>query len=102
MTEPELIRKMEKKRIGSDGTIPSYISKIIERGYVTVETGKDKLRKFIPTKRGIALAEGFQDIDPDLFKPTVRRYIEQQWRKVSSCKLDYEKVKDKALSLFRK
>ena len=78
MTETELVRIMENEGIGTDGTIPSHIDKIIERGYVKVEKDDSGVRSLIPTKRGIALAEGFQELDKKLFEPYVRQYIEKQ------------------------
>jgi DNA topoisomerase III len=88
LSEHELIRLMEKNRIGTDGTIPLHIQKIIFRNYVAVandierieQNGKiaklETVRRFLPTKIGIALAEGFQKIDKELIEPEVRKYVE--------------------------
>ncbi|CAI2362410.1 unnamed protein product [Moneuplotes crassus] len=102
LSEPELIKKMEKHRIGTDGTIPTHIETIIKRRYVTVQEGADKIRRFKPTKKGIALAEGFKDIDPELFEPTVRRYIEYQWKKVAKGRRKFRNARNEALSMFKK
>ncbi|CAI2383861.1 unnamed protein product [Moneuplotes crassus] len=101
LSEPELIKKMEKHRIGTDGTIPSHINIVIKRGYVTIEKGKDGVRRFKPTKKGIALAEGFKELDKDLFEPTVRRYIEYQWKKVAKGRTAFASAREDALAMFK-
>lgn len=75
LSEPELIKLMEQNGIGTQGTIPSHISKIIMRKYV--EPQGDMIRRFFPTRLGVALAEGFQEIDAQLIEPQVRQFIER-------------------------
>ena len=87
LSEYELIEKMEKYRIGTDGTIPKHIKKIIDRKYVSVEEDKKTgVRRFIPTTHGEILAEGYLEIDEDLIKPSVRGFIEKCCSKISEHK----------------
>lgn len=101
LSEAELVQKMEEKGIGTNGTIPLHIKKIIDRGYV--EKIKDgNIIRLKPTARGIALAEGFELIDPQLFTPEVRQYIEKACSKISKYELKYETVIEEVNRIFRK
>ena len=87
LSESELIEKMEKYRIGTDGTIPKHIKKIIDRNYVSEEEDKKNgMRRLIPTVHGEILAEGYFKIDEDLIKPSVRAFIEKCCSKISEHK----------------
>ncbi len=55
ITEVELITLMDKNGIGTDATIATHITTIIDREYVE----KDGQQRFNPTKLGIALVEGY-------------------------------------------
>jgi len=46
---------MDRNGIGTDATIAQHITTIQERSYAT----KDGTQKFLPTKLGIALIEGY-------------------------------------------
>ena len=46
---------MDKNGIGTDATIAQHITTIQDRSYAT----KDANQKFLPTKLGIALVEGY-------------------------------------------
>ena len=95
ITEHELVRKMEENGIGTDGTIPKHIENVIFREYVSLERSKkDSLNVLKPTPLGVALAEGYRKIDPELIEPTVRQYIEQCNYKVAT----YQKFKDDVIS----
>ena len=53
--EVELISLMDRNGIGTDATIAQHIANIQERDYVI----KDNQQRFLPTKLGIALVEGY-------------------------------------------
>ena len=102
LSESELIEKMEKYRIGTDGTIPKHIKKIIDRKYVSIEEDKNSgVRRFIPTPQGEILAEGYLEIDKDLIKPSVRAFIEKCCSKISEHKKDSEVVTGKVIEIFK-
>lgn len=100
LSEPELIDKMQKNGIGTDGTIPKHIEKIVFRNYVKVH--RDHIRYFIPTGLGIGLARGFQKVDPQLIEPIVRSYIESASKKISNCEMKYDTVITHVLDKFRR
>jgi DNA topoisomerase-3 len=54
-TEVELISLMDRNGIGTDATIAQHISTIQDRQYAE----KDPSQRFVPTKLGIALVEGY-------------------------------------------
>lgn len=53
--EVELIALMDRNGIGTDATIAQHITTIQDRSYAIKDTGQ----KFLPTKLGIALVEGY-------------------------------------------
>ena len=101
LSESELIQMMEINRVGTDGTIPKHIEKIVERKYVEVkEIGG--VRRFIPTPMGEILAEGYLEIDEELINPSVRAFIESCCNKISDHKKDNEAVINKAIEIFER
>ena len=86
---------MEEKGIGTDSTIPRHIRHIIFRKYVNVVRSKNELHAVLkPTPLGVAFAQGYSKIDPELIQPTVRQYIEQCNKKVATyCKHKYNVIK---------
>ena len=66
---------MEKHNLGSDASMATHITNIIDRGFVTRD---ERDRRLEPTKLGIALIHGFRAIDEDLVSPDLRQNIEMQ------------------------
>ena len=97
LTESELITLMEKHGIGTDASIPVHINNICERNFVTIASG----RRLIPNTLGIVLVHGYQKIDPDLVKPSMRSEIEKLFELIANGKADYHAVLRHAVSAFQ-
>ncbi|KAF6163367.1 hypothetical protein GIB67_009607 [Kingdonia uniflora] len=96
LSESELISLMEKHGIGTDASIPVHINNICERNFVQVQAG----RRLVPTALGITLVRGYQCIDPDLFLPDIRSFIEQQITLIAKGQADHFSVVEHVLSQF--
>lgn len=79
ISEVELISLMDRNGIGTDATIAQHISTIQDREYAI----KDASQKFLPTKLGIALVEGYNSMGYQLNKPDLRRETEAECNLVS-------------------
>ncbi|KAF3490485.1 DNA topoisomerase [Arthroderma uncinatum] len=87
LTEPELIGLMDANGIGTDATMAEHIAKIKVREYVATRQrggggGRGGVEEFIPTKLGVALVEGYDNVVaglpdcPSLTKPFLRKEME--------------------------
>jgi DNA topoisomerase III len=63
-----------------------------------VETG----RKLIPSGLGIGLVHSYMQIDPEIVLPKVRSSIEKMCTQIAKGEVQYERVLDSAIELFRK
>ncbi|KAL3488489.1 DNA topoisomerase [Aspergillus germanicus] len=91
LTEPELIGLMDANGIGTDATMAEHIEKIKTRSYIVVTsrgTGRSAVKVLIPTRLGIALILGYDDVfaglpnSPSLSKPFLRKQMELEMREV--------------------
>jgi len=89
---------MEKYGIGTDASIPTHITNIIERNYVEV---KEPGRKLVPTPIGYALVKSYCDIDPELVLPQVRSNIEKSCEQIAKGKADFAKVVNHVVKIFK-
>ncbi|KAL4980363.1 DNA topoisomerase [Aspergillus desertorum] len=91
LTEPELIGLMDANGIGTDATMAEHIERIKSREYIgeTVRGGgRNAVKLLIPTRLGIALILGYEDVfagladSPSLSKPFLRKQMELEMRDV--------------------
>eukprot|EP00467_Chlorarachnion_reptans_P000826 CAMPEP_0114491312 /NCGR_PEP_ID=MMETSP0109-20121206/2931_1 /TAXON_ID=29199 /ORGANISM="Chlorarachnion reptans, Strain CCCM449" /LENGTH=930 /DNA_ID=CAMNT_0001668033 /DNA_START=287 /DNA_END=3075 /DNA_ORIENTATION=- len=71
LTEADLIQLMNVNGIGTDATIAEHIAKVKDRDYVRVEN-----RFFVPSKLGIALVQGYKNMEIAMASPYLRQKIE--------------------------
>ena len=90
---------MEKNGIGTDASIPTHITNIIERNYVTVQTPG---RSLVPTPLGMALVKGYCLIDPELVLPSIRSNIEKCCELIAEGKADFNMVLSHVMKMFKK
>jgi DNA topoisomerase III len=76
LTEADLVTLMDKNGIGTDATIAQHIQTIIDRDYV-IERMEGATKYLIPSKLGIGLVEGYNQIgfERSLSKPQLRREV---------------------------
>lgn len=80
ISEVELISLMDRHGIGTDATIAQHISTIQDRDYAS----KNANQKFLPTKLGIALVEGYNSMGYQLNKPDLRRETEAECNAIAA------------------
>ena len=85
LTEAELIGLMDKNGIGTDATIHEHIKTIQERNYAEKVNGS-----FKPTKLGIALIRAYEDMEIDLWKPSLRAAMESNISKIAKGEMNKE------------
>ena len=98
LTEAELINEMEKKNIGTDGSIPSHIKNLTNRGYVKV----NEHRRIIPTKLGVVLIDALNKVVPGIVLPENRAKIEDFVKQIETGEKKFDEAIDAALSFYKK
>lgn len=101
LKEAGLITLMDINGIGTDATIGEHIETLKTRNYITEE----KTSKFlIPTKLGISLIHGFQQmgLGPVITKPFFRSEMEQSINKIISGELDGKDVLKQCIDTYYK
>ncbi|KAH3205475.1 hypothetical protein KXW62_004761 [Aspergillus fumigatus] len=110
LTEPELIGLMDANGIGTDATMAEHIAKIKEREYVAVHSrgsGRNAVKEFIPTRLGIALVEGYDNVvanlpdKPSLSKPFLRKEMELRMREICAGSKSRQEVVQESLDMYR-
>ena len=89
---------MEKKNIGTDGSIPSHIKNLTNRGYVKV----DEHRRIIPTKLGVVLIDALNKVVPGIVLPENRAKIEHFVKQIETGEKKFDEAIDSALSFYKK
>ncbi|KAF3386192.1 DNA topoisomerase 3 [Penicillium rolfsii] len=110
LTEPELIGLMDANGIGTDATMAEHIAKIKEREYVVVNTrgsGRSKAEELIPTRLGIALVEGYDNVvaglpnSISLSKPFLRKEMELRMLEICAGSKTRQEVVQQSLDMYR-
>ncbi|KAL4960635.1 DNA topoisomerase 3 [Aspergillus stella-maris] len=110
LTEPELIGLMDANGIGTDATMAEHIEKIKRRSYIGVHSqgsGRNATKLLIPTRLGIALILGYDDIfaglaeSPSLSKPFLRKQMELEMRDVCAGIMLRSHVVQQNLDMYR-
>jgi len=98
LSESDLLKLMEKNKIGTDASMPVHIENICNRGYVEVDEG----RRLVPTNLGKALIESLSIVDPELVKPAARAEIESMVDSIAKGKKPFSEILRYSLDLYKK
>ncbi|BFZ55863.1 DNA topoisomerase [Savitreella phatthalungensis] len=107
LTEPELIALMNANGIGTDATMADHIDKIQVREYVSKICmgggGSSGQAMFAPTRLGIALVTGFEQMgfDESLTKPHLRKATEHQLALIHAGEADRQTVLENLIADWR-
>ncbi|KAI9367430.1 DNA topoisomerase [Aspergillus egyptiacus] len=110
LTEPELIGLMDANGIGTDATMAEHIEKIKSRSYIGVHSrgnGRNAVKVLIPTRLGIALILGYEDVftglaeTPSLSKPFLRKQTELEMRDICAGTKMRQHVVQQNLDMYR-
>lgn len=110
LTEPELIGLMDANGIGTDATMAEHIAKIKEREYVGTQSrgsGRNSVQELIPTRLGVALVEGYDNVvvglrdSPSLSKPFLRKEMELRMRDICAGSRTRQQVVQENLEMYR-
>ncbi|KAG2418694.1 DNA topoisomerase III [Aspergillus terreus] len=110
LTEPELIGLMDANGIGTDATMAEHIAKVKTRQYVAVHSrgsGRNAVKELIPTRLGIALVEGYDNVvaglsdSISLSKPFLRKEMEARMREICAGSKTRQQVVHESLEKYR-
>lgn len=110
LTEPELIGLMDANGIGTDATMADHISMIKDRNYVAARPkaaaaggGRNSVQEFIPTRLGVALVEGYDNIglDVSVSKPFLRKEIELKMKAICEGRKTKAEVVHESIEEYR-
>ncbi|RJE21209.1 DNA Topoisomerase [Aspergillus sclerotialis] len=110
LTEPELIGLMDANGIGTDATMAEHIAKVKDREYVATvsrRSGRSSVQELIPTRLGIALVEGYDNVvvglpdSPSLSKPFLRKEMELRMRDICAGTKTKQQVVHESLEMYR-
>jgi len=96
LTEPELLKILERWNIGTDATRATYPDLITSRGYTL-----RRRKTFHPTPLGFRLIEILAKIDETLVSPGTRKKVEKMMAKIERGEIDMEAAKNSMLSLYK-
>lgn len=96
ISEPKLIKLMDKEGIGTDATIADHIHKITARNYTVKKNGL-----FYPTRIGLALINGYKQMGFDFDKPKLRADLEQTMQKISKEPDIFDEERERIISQYQ-
>ncbi len=101
LSEPELIRKMDKHGIGTDATIQDHIKTVQEREYT--KKIKEKQDRFVPTVLGHSLAIAYRILghEETMSKPATRSKMEKDLQGIAKGRLNKSQVVDDAVTRYK-
>ena len=97
LTEAEVIDKMEKNKIGTDGSTPNHIKNLTDRRYVKINEN----RRIVPTKLGIALIDSLSEVVPEIVKPENRAKIEEFVKEIETGEKSFKEGINAALEFYQ-
>ncbi|KAG5723220.1 DNA topoisomerase 3 [Termitomyces sp. T112] len=102
LTEADLVTLMDKNGIGTDATIAQHIETIINRDYV-IEKFEGSTKYLIPSKLGIGLVEGYNQINLgiSLSKPQLRRETERDMIGVCEGRMTKADMLEKTIDQYK-
>lgn len=95
ISEPKLIKLMDKEGIGTDATIADHIHKITARNYTVKKNGL-----FYPTRIGLALINGYKQMGFDFDKPKLRADLEKTMQMISKQPEVFDDEKERIISEY--
>lgn len=106
LTEPELIGLMDANGIGTDATMAEHIAKIKEREYIVAQargTGRTAVQELIPTRLGVALVEGYDNLalETSLSKPFLRKEMEVKMKQICEGTKGRREVVQESLEMYQ-
>ncbi|CAL6007266.1 DNA_topoisomerase [Hexamita inflata] len=96
LSESNLLSLLEQHRIGTDASIATHITNIVERNYVKLEND----RQLVPTQTGDALIAALSKIDKDLVSSSLRSQMEADMQLIACGKVQPEEMKQQYLKQY--
>ncbi|XP_035721138.1 DNA topoisomerase 3-alpha-like isoform X1 [Vespa mandarinia] len=97
LTEADLIALMDKHGIGTDATHAEHIDTIKSRQYVGLQDGKH----FMPSKLGIGLVMGYDNMGFAMSKPNLRADLEKDLKLICDGQKDPKLVLQNQIAKYR-
>ncbi|ERF72865.1 hypothetical protein EPUS_08478 [Endocarpon pusillum Z07020] len=107
LTEPELIGLMDANGIGTDATMADHVAMIKDREYVAARPkaggGRNAVQEFVPTRLGVALVEGYDNVglDVSVSKPFLRKEIELKMKAICEGRKTRSEVVHESIEEYR-
>jgi DNA topoisomerase III len=107
LTEPELIGLMDANGIGTDATMADHVAMIKDRDYVAARpkagAGRNVVQEFIPTRLGVALVEGYDNLglEVSVSKPFLRKEIELKMKAICEGRKTRAEVVHESIEEYR-